>query len=86
MFTPEFISDTAGEFVLVANHSLETAEAIELSIQYNKARIAAGLMHLPEHIQKCRVVYDIRGQVVDDQGIRRVKACLDDVCTLEFKL
>jgi hypothetical protein len=60
MFTPEFINEERGEFLLVANHALASPESIKLSIAYNIARISLG-MQLPPHIQTCRVVYDIRG-------------------------
>lgn len=40
MFTPEFINEEYGEFILVANHSLVSQESIKLSIAYNLARIS----------------------------------------------
>lgn len=85
MFTPEFVIDQKGEYVLVANHSLETRDAVEQSIRYNKARIAFGSKHLPQDIKFCRVVYDIRGQSVSNLAINAVTEALDAVCTLEFK-
>ncbi len=85
MFTPEFVSEERGEYVLVANHSLENAEAIELSIAYNRGRIAYGASQLPAHIQTCRLVYDIRGQVVSDSVINQIRQALGHDCTLEFK-
>jgi hypothetical protein len=84
MFTPEFSSDDKGEYVLVANHSLQSADAIELSIQYNKARIAFGTANLPSHIQKCRLIYDIRGQSVSEAVVGKVTEALKSICTLEF--
>ena len=85
MFTPEFINDAKGEYVFVASHSLESDGAVELSIQYNKARIAFGSHHLPQHMKSCRIIYDIRGQSVPDLAINKVIEALDAVCTLEFK-
>lgn len=85
MFTPEFISDSKGEYVFVASHSLENQEAVELSVRYNKARIAFGSKHLPQHIKSCRIVYDIRGQSVPDLTIKNITEALGAVCTLEFK-
>jgi hypothetical protein len=85
MFTPEFINDTKGEYVFVASHSLESKDAIELSIRYNKARIAFGSKHLPSHIKSCRIIYDIRGQSVADPVINKVTEALGSVCSLEFK-
>lgn len=32
MFTPEFVNEERGEFLLVANHCLESRESIQLSI------------------------------------------------------
>lgn len=85
MFTPEFINDTNGEYVFIANHSLESMDAVELSIRYNKARIAFGSKHLPSHINSCRIIYDIRGQSVTDLMISNVTEALGSVCTVEFK-
>ena len=42
MFTPEFVNEERGEFLLVANHSLESSESIQLSIAFNLARISYG--------------------------------------------
>ncbi|RKF46168.1 hypothetical protein [Paraburkholderia fungorum] len=85
MFTPEFVSEELGEFVLVANHSLESAEAVHLSIEYNRARIVHGRPHLPLESWKCRLVYDVRGQSVSEVTIDQVRAELRDVATVEFK-
>ena len=48
MFTPEFVNEERGEFLLVANHCLEYRESIQLSIAFNLARISYGLSH-PRH-------------------------------------
>ena len=85
MFTPEFISDNKGEVVLIANHSLESDEAIELSIAYNKARIAYGLKHIPSHLRVFRLFYDIRGQSISDHTITKVTEALNETCDLVFK-
>jgi hypothetical protein len=85
MFTPEFVSEERGEFVLVANHNLERAEAIDLSISYNEARIAFGRSQLPENIQQCRLIYDIRGQLVTEPDLTRIRNALTRHCNLEFK-
>lgn len=85
MFTPEFVSEERGEYVLVANHSLENADAIELSIAYNRGRIEFGVSQLPARVQRCRLIYDIRGQVVSDGVISQIRQALGHVCTLEFK-
>lgn len=89
MFTPEFINEERGEFVLVANHSLASPESIRLSIAYNIARISWGLSQLPPHIQTCRVVYDIRGQSIPDQDQAQAQAlvrqALEQVAIVEFR-
>ena len=85
MFTPEFVSDERGEYVLAANHSLTSAESIRLSIAYNRARIKFGSSNLPTHIQNCRLVYDIRGQSLPNSAIDELKSALEGDCTVEFK-
>lgn len=85
MFTPEFSSTDAGEFVLVANHSLESHESTSLSVEFNRARIAFGLLHAPASMQRCKVIYDIRGQNVPDANVQEVRDRLALLCTLEFK-
>ncbi|WP_373964027.1 hypothetical protein [Kosakonia sacchari] len=85
MFSPEFINEKRGEFLLVANHSLASPESIRLSIAYNIARISWGLSQLPPHIQTCRVVYDIRGQSISVQVQDQVRQALEQVAIVEFK-
>lgn len=85
MFTPEYVSNELGQFVLVANHSLESTEAARLSVEYNRARILHGRSHLPSESWKCRLVYDVRGQSVSELTIDLVRAQLCDVATVEFK-
>jgi hypothetical protein len=85
MFTPEFVSEERGEYVLVANHRLDSAECVRLSIAYNRARVAHGATHLPPHIQKCRIIYDIRGQSVSTQTQNQLRQGLQTHCTVEFK-
>lgn len=85
MFTPEFISETERAFVLVANHNLDSDEAVRLSIGYNLSRIAFGLKHAAPRLERCRLVYDIRGQMVGDEVVRRIHQALDPHCILEFK-
>ncbi len=85
MFTPEFINVDQDEFVLVASHNLESVESVQNSIKYNKARIAFGIAHLPSQVKKCRLIYDIRGQVVSEATINSVKRALEGSCNLEFK-
>jgi len=85
MFTPELVSEKLGEYVLVANHSLESAEAARMSVEYNRARILHGRPHLPSESWKCRLVYDVRGQSVSETTIERVRAELRNIACVEFK-
>lgn len=85
MFTPEFVSSVHGEFVLVANHCLESDDAIRLSIEYNRARIAYGRINMPDEIRTCRVIYDARGQRVTQDVENRVRSDLQSECILEFR-
>lgn len=85
MFTPEFTNVDQSEFVLVACHNLENIESVQNSIKYNQARIAFGAAHLPAEVQNCRLIYDIRGQVVSETTINSLKQALEDSCNLEFK-
>ncbi len=84
MFTPEFISREAGTFVLVASHSVETPEALQWSVAFNKARIAYGMSEVPDWLHTCRVVYDIRGQRVPDASVAELQDALSGVCNLEL--
>lgn len=85
MFTPEFVSQERGEYILVANHSLETSQSVDLSIKYNRARILFSRQHLPQGLKVCRLVYDIRGQVVAASDLDRVVGSLSSMCQVEFK-
>ena len=85
MFTPEFINEEQGEFLLVASHSLASPESIKLSIAYNIARLSYGLSQVPSHIQTCRNVYDIRGQAISDLVLAQIKQAHEKVAIVEFK-
>ncbi|NKA72589.1 hypothetical protein GO285_01456 [Ralstonia solanacearum] len=84
MFTPEFVNEERGEYVLVSNHGLESTESVELSLSYNRARILAGRPHLPARIRTCRIVYDVRGQTVPDETIAQIRLLLSDLALVEF--
>lgn len=86
MFTPEIIDETKDEFILVANHKIESNEQLELSIQYNKSRIIYGKSQLPNHINICRLIYDLRGQNVPDNFKSKIIDKLSDIAVLEFKI
>lgn len=85
MFTPEFINEEQGEFLLVASHSLLSAESIRLSIAYNIARISYGLSQVPSYIQTCRLVYDIRGQSISELVLDQIKQAFEQLAIVEFK-
>jgi len=85
MFTPEFVNEEHGEYVLVSNHSLESVESTRLSVRYNRARILSGRVHLPAQFHTCRVIYDIRGQTVAEAAIAQVKLGLSDLALVGFK-
>lgn len=85
MFIPEFVNEDRGEYILIVNHSLENADAIEMSIAYNRGRIAFGASQVPSHLQSCRIIYDIRGQVVSNNVIEQIRQALGQDCILEFK-
>lgn len=85
MFTPEFVSEQDGTVLLVANHCLETPEAVALSTGFQRARIVAGRRHIPPSLQTWRVIYDARGQNLPDSSIVQIRASLADLCDLEFK-
>lgn len=85
MFTPEFINEEQGEFLLIASHSLSSTESIRLSIAYNIARISYGLSQVPSHIQTCRLVYDIRGQSISKLVLDQIKQAFEQLAIVEFK-
>lgn len=85
MFTPEFVIPDRGECILVANHSLESDEAVQLSIDFVIARIAYGKSHLPPGVRTCRVVYDIRGQQLAEAVTCSIAAALESSAQVEFK-
>ena len=86
MFTPEIIDEINNEFILVANHNIESSEQLHLSIQYNKSRINYGKSHLPSNINSCRLIYDLRGQNVSNDFQSKIIDELSDLAILEFKI
>ena len=84
MFTPEFIDEERGEVVLVSNHSLASAEAVQFSIAFNKARVVYGRSQVPNHIREFRVIYDIRGQKMSADEEARICIDLQAFCRVEF--
>lgn len=85
MFTPEFIITEAGNYVLVANHSVETVQALEQSIAFNRARTEYAKAHLPKHIDKCILVYDLRGQKVPPGTVEKLHSVFSDLFEVSVK-
>ncbi len=85
MFTPKFVSEERGEFVLVSNHALNTPEQIAMSVAYNLAPVNFGRAHLPTNISQCRIIYDIRGQYLPDEILATINSQLSVVAHVEIK-
>ena len=83
--TPEFIDEKKQEFIFVCNHALETDEQINLSIQYNLSRVKFTRSQLPPHLSNCRIIYDIRGQLIDENIKKKIVDQLSIVAFVEFK-
>lgn len=83
MFTPEFIKADTGNYVLVANHFVETDKSLELSIAFNRARIEYAKAHLPKSVDKCTLIYDIRGQKVAPRAIEKLRSAFHDIFELK---
>lgn len=78
MFTPEFTRNDGQEYVLVANHYVETADTLALSVAFNRARIAFGRKHVPGPNATFVVHYDMRGQNVASDIEERLRLALED--------
>jgi hypothetical protein len=74
MFTPEMMNEEDGTFFLMANHAIEDPKARQLSVDYNLARIKYGSTQLATHINKCILVYDLRGQRVTEDLISSLRS------------
>ena len=85
MFTPELTNEKLGTFILVANHSLADSKSRQLSVDYNLARIKFGLSQLPSQINKCILVYDLRGQRVDDEVIAWLRSSFAHIHELRIE-
>ena len=79
MFTPELTHRDNGTYILLANHAVEDAKSLRLSIDFNLARIRYGSAHLPKGIDKCILVYDIRGQKVGAETIETLEAAFAQI-------
>ncbi|NAS00206.1 hypothetical protein [Acinetobacter haemolyticus] len=83
--TPEFINEKNKEFIFVCNHALEADEQVTMSIQYNLLRVKFTRSQLSSHISNCRIIYDIRGQLIDVHIQEKIVNQLSLVASVEFK-
>lgn len=83
--TPEFIDEKNREFIFISNHALEADEQVTMSIQYNLSRVNFTRSQLPSHLSNCRIIYDIRGQLIDVNVRERIVNQLSVVAFVEFK-
>ncbi|WP_204357121.1 hypothetical protein [Paraburkholderia tuberum] len=84
MFTPEFSANDATEHTLIANHFIETEEALKLSLAFVRARVIFGLQHVPSPARFV-TCYDVRGQKVENDLEDRLKNALGDVTEVRVK-
>jgi hypothetical protein len=76
--TPEFVNEEKGEFVLLSNHFIAGKESLEMSIAYNKARLAFMKLNLPSHLAKSVLFYDIRGQAISNFSLDKIRETFPD--------
>lgn len=84
MITPELIVPNRSEFIFVANHGLQTEEALTRSLAFNRARIAHARKHLPCELSRCVVTYDLRGQTVSAVFQKRIHVELADLAEVRI--
>jgi hypothetical protein len=84
MFAPEFSANDATEHILIANHFIETEEALNLSLAFVRARVLFGQQHVPSPA-KFVALYDVRGQNVRDNLEDRLRSALGDVAEVQVK-
>lgn len=85
MFTPEFSTADATEHTLVANHYVETQVALNLSVAFVRARVLFGRQHVPLPAARFVVVYDVRGQKVEDDLEGCLHQMLGDVAEIRVQ-
>jgi hypothetical protein len=86
MTCPEFSSPQKGEAVFVASHRIETAEALRLSIAFNRARIEHARKHLPPTLPRCVLFYDLRGQHYSADSPADIQHALGSICEVRFMI
>jgi hypothetical protein len=85
MFTPEFSARDRTEHILVANHFIETEEALQLSLAFVRARVHYGRQHVPSPSARFVAYYDVRGQKIGDDLEVRLTNALKDVAEVRVK-
>jgi hypothetical protein len=83
MFTPEFSGKDGSEFQLVANHYLGNDEALKLSVDFVRSRVAFGRLHVPDAGARFVVRYDLREQALPADMEDRLRAALSGACEVE---
>ena len=84
MITPESIVPESGEFIFVANHGLQSEEAVARSVAFHRGRIAHARKHLSPVFSRCVITYDLRGQAVPEAFQEKVRADLSDLSEVRF--
>jgi hypothetical protein len=85
LFTPENSSLDASEFHLVANHYLETEDALSLSVEFVRHRVRFGRQHVPNPANAKFVAhYDVRGQNVSQEILEKLRVALAGFCEVRF--
>lgn len=85
-FIPEFTSDSGDEFVLISNHNFVPNNGFEMSVAFNRARVAHARKHFPSPNAKCMLVYDLRGQVVSDVSREQLRNAFTGLCELKLDI
>jgi hypothetical protein len=83
MFTPEFSGPDGSDFRLVANHYLGDDEALKLSVDFVRSRVAFGRLHVPTAAAKFVAHYDLRGQALPADIEDRLRAALAGACEVQ---
>lgn len=64
MFVSEIVKDDC--CILVHNHDLTTRSAVDLAARFARARVAHGKLNLPKTVGRIEIVFDVRGQEIED--------------------
>lgn len=80
-----FLARDATEHVLVANHYIETEEALQISLAFVRARVYFGREHIPSPAARFVAYYDVRGRNVGDDLEARLAVALQDVAEVRVR-